>query len=634
MSQHRFLSRLTPRPAGHRRNQRPRQRRLSLEALEDRTLLASFMVTNPNGDTGPGTLWDAIAHDDSEGEASDPNPFVIDFTLPGSGLHTIALTVPLPVITHPVIIDGTSQPGYLPGSGTTLGQPVIELDGSQAGLTNGLELETGNSVIEGLIINNFAFSGIFVSGYDSLFTVGQNVIEGNFIGTDATGSVAQGNAEATGDAAIAILDSSDNTIGGPTATQGNLISGNNADGIDILDAASTGNVVEGNFIGTNVNGTTPLGNASNGIVLGQVSSPFVGVGFASDNVIGGTDPGDRNIISGNGGSGIQIVAGSGNQVQGNIIGLDANGTAAVPNTQDGVLIEDGKGNLIGGTDDGAGNVISANVLDGVEITALALTFGGTTLPPADQSATTNVIQGNEIGTDITGTFTDPDGKPNSGDELGNGQEGILLLNLSTDPSVVVLANVIGGADAADGTVDGVDKARNIISGNLDNGILMEGPNVQNNFVEGNDIGTDESGENALPNIHTGIVLNSISGQAGAPSGNQIGGVDAGAGNLISGNGLTRLGPGLATGGVVIAGGASGNFLLGNLIGSDAAGVKPLANVGSGVGIIGAANNTIGGDATGASNTIGATIADGVNVDSGAGVLISGSTATNNQVQRE
>ena len=320
--------------------------------------------------------------------------------------------------------------------------------------------------------------------------MGQNVIEGNFIGTDATGSMARGNGRSDGDAAIAILDSSDNTIGGPTAAQGNLISGNNADGIDILDAASTGNVVEGNFIGTSVNGTTALGNASNGIVLGQVSSPFVGVGFASDNVVGGTDPGDRNIISGNAGSGVQIEVGAGNQVEGNTIGLDVNGTAAVPNGQDGVHIEDGKGNVIGGTDDGAGNVISANVLNGVEIDA-GVTVDGTTIVPADQSATTNVIQGNEIGTDITGTFTDVDGKPDDG--LGNHQNGIVLVNASNDPSVVVQANVIGGADAADGSADGIVKARNIISGNLANGILMSGPKVQLNFIEGNNIGTDKNG---------------------------------------------------------------------------------------------------------------------------------------------
>ncbi len=89
--------------------------------MEDRTLLSTFLVSN-TGDSGPGSLRQAIL--DSNAATGATN--TIDFDISGTGVQTIAPLSPLPAITNPVLIDGTSQPGYA-------GTPLIELSGSQAG---------------------------------------------------------------------------------------------------------------------------------------------------------------------------------------------------------------------------------------------------------------------------------------------------------------------------------------------------------------------------------------------------------------------------------------------------------------------------------------------------------------------
>src|SRR6266487_1932742 len=124
-----FLKGLESRRGRWQRKHKPRRVRPVLEQLEDRRLLSTFAVENTNL-AGPGSLLLAIV------QANDnPGLDTINFNIPGSGVQTIVPTVQLPLITDPVIIDGTSQPGYAPG------QPVIELDGSHAGSCNGLEFK-------------------------------------------------------------------------------------------------------------------------------------------------------------------------------------------------------------------------------------------------------------------------------------------------------------------------------------------------------------------------------------------------------------------------------------------------------------------------------------------------------------
>src|SRR5579883_1304482 len=141
---------------------------LRLEPLENRVLLATYLVTNTN-DTGPGSFRQAIL--DSNG-ATGPN--TIDFNIPGMGVQTIVPASALPTITQAAAIDGTSQPGYR-------GTPLIELNGANAGAgVNGLRITAGNSTVKGLAINRFTNDGI------QLQTQGHDLITGNYIGTDAT----------------------------------------------------------------------------------------------------------------------------------------------------------------------------------------------------------------------------------------------------------------------------------------------------------------------------------------------------------------------------------------------------------------------------------------------------------------
>ena len=191
------------------------------------TAPASMFVVTTAGDSGAGSLRQAILDANAHSGAD-----TIVFNIPGSGLHTITPSTALPTISDPVTIDGSTQPGFT-------GSPIIELNGSQAGANvDGLRITAGSSVVSGLVINRFSSDGVELSGN------GGNIVEGCFIGTDATGTVDRGNAFRGLNIA-----SSNNTIGGTAAAARNVISGNDNTGI-FMTAGTTGNLVQGNFIGT------------------------------------------------------------------------------------------------------------------------------------------------------------------------------------------------------------------------------------------------------------------------------------------------------------------------------------------------------------------------------------------------
>jgi len=281
---------------------------------------------------------------------------------------------------------------------------------------------------------------------------------------------------------------------------------------------------------------------------------------SSNNIIGGTAASDANTVFGNQSEGIDIsgLDSTGNQVLGNFIG-NAAGTTSVGNGI-GVLVA-GTDNLIGGATSGARNIISGNTT-GVEI-----------------AGPNNHVEGNFIGVDITGTLP-----------LRNGGDGVVV-----SANNVTHGNVIGGT---------VPAARNIISGN-GNGVAIIG---DGNVVEGNFIGTDVTGEASIGNTQNGVTLVRIANST-------VGGIAAGAGNLISGNG----------GDGVLLRGCTNCVVQGNIIGADALGTSNLGNGGQGIDIDpGTSGNTIGGAVPGAGNVISANI--------GAGILIHGSGATGNIVQ--
>ncbi|MBI5385177.1 MAG: hypothetical protein HZA90_10875 [Verrucomicrobia bacterium] len=550
-------------------------------------------------DAGPGSLRQAIISAESSAGLDR-----IVFNISGAS-RTIRPFSPLPTITDPVIIDGTTQPGFA-------GKPLVELDGSLAGGSQGLVISAGNSTVRGLVVNRFALDGLVLQ------VRGTNRIEGNFIGTDLAGTSAAGN----GAAGILVMNCANNTIGGTNAAQRNVISGGNRIGIYLFDFGALSNVIQGNFIGTTTNGALSLGNQTYGI----------NIVFGRDNRIGGTAPGAGNVISGNGGSGIYMTnynGAGGNVVQGNIIGLDASGSVARSNGGDGVSIEGASNDTVGGPSAAARNIISGNSFAGVRILGVP--------------ARSNVVQGNYIGTDATGRSARPNafaGVTLSGTRTnliggsltgqgnvisGNLMEGVFVNTNSLGNRLE--GNLIGldatGTNALPNTLHGVvlnnaswniiggtaPGAGNVISGNNQHGVWIARSNARTNLVQGNFIGPDITGRRALKNAFQGVLIDEASD-------NVIGGSVIEARNVISGNG---------TNGVWIVGAnAARNTVQGNYIGTDVTGTAALGNEAAGVGISDAPQNRIGGDAPSLRNVIAA------NRDHG--VFIVGTTATRNVVQ--
>jgi hypothetical protein len=313
---------------------------LALAAAPGHQAAAAIYTVTTAADSGANSLRQAIL--DANG---NPGMDTIAFDIPGAGPFTITPASALPTITDPVVIDGTTQPGYA-------GTPLIEINGSNlAANTDGLVIVAGGSTVRGLAINRCPRDAI------RLESLGANVIQGNYLGTDPSGTVARAN----GEGGLMIYGSPGNLVGGTTALERNLISGGNQNGIYLSTSAATGNVISGNYIGTSVTGLAGLGNVYNGLEIAASSS----------NLIGGTSPGAGNLISGNGESGIYFISApaASNLVQGNYIGVNVDGTGALGNGLDGVTINGVSGNTIGGTAAGSGNVLSGNLESGVLIQA-------------------------------------------------------------------------------------------------------------------------------------------------------------------------------------------------------------------------------------------------------------------------
>jgi hypothetical protein len=499
----------------------------------------TLVVTNTN-DSGPGSLRAALT---AAAASNGPGPDTIDFKIPGAGPFVISPGSPLPAVAHPTIINGYSQPGAHTNSLATGDNAVIQiqLDRSSSGGANGLVLSGGGSTVEGLAITRFN-DGILISG------AGASTITGNFLGTNPSGT-AQGLANQTG----IEVQTSGNTLGGTKPALRNVISGNNNQGI-LLDDGASGNLVAGNYIGTDISGGNRLGNNGGGVVLED----------APQNTIGGNGSGAGNLISGNGNDGVLVSSfnnGPGSLstvIQGNVIGLDANGIIGLGNNNNGVEIDFGSGTLIGGPKAANANVISGNQA-GVFL---------------QNSATGIAIEGNDIGTDARGFKS-----------IGNQFDGVLLSGA---------LNTVGGTAAGDG---------NVISGNGRDGISdgVFAGSIGFNTIQGNLIGTDSTGTVALPNNQNGIELGTI--------GDIVGGTTNATRNVISGNNQY---------GLIIERSSTAILVEGNDIGSDITGTQPLPNGSDGVHIQdNALNNTIGGTAAKDGNIIAFNGGTGVAVTSSA-----------------
>jgi hypothetical protein len=445
------------------------------------------------------------------------NNIVIDFNIASSGTQTIVLTSDLPAIESALTIDATSEAGYA-------GQPLIVINANHVA-QNGLALDAGATInggtIEGLQIEGALNAGIALldqrrgnsggitvvhnwltgnqngiviegarnntigataAGAANVISGNQgtgitlennnaglggtgNLVEGNFIGTDPSGTSANGNGIGIEDF-VGAIGSTGNIIGGTTPPSasggaGNLISGNNGTGIQVIDDNL---LVEGNYIGMQLDGLHVLSNGGNGIVLG---------GSLPGTIIGGTASGAGNLISGNLGSGI-ILGTSGAVIEGNFIGTDRSGTSILApsgtptgNQRHGIDVEFG-GNTIGGTASGAANVIAGSGLDGI---FRAASGGGG-----------NLVEGNFIGTDA------------AGDNLGNASNGVDLTGSG---------EIIGGQASGAGNVIAFNGKDGILvhsTGNTATQDLISGNSIHNNATLGIELTNGGNNGQAAPAI--------------------------------------------------------------------------------------------------------------------------------------
>jgi parallel beta-helix repeat protein len=423
-----------------------------------------FAVVNTD-DGGAGSLRRAIRDANQQAGADD---IVFAIGSDPAATQTIVPATDLPAITGRVTIDGYTQPGAEPADDQTPAQLRVVIDAAETN-THGLELAANNSMIRGLAVQSDGSNdGVSVEG-------DANVVEGNYIGTDVTGTIAVGHG-----VGVAINGDS-NIVGGSTPDARNLISGND----EGLGIEGDFNAVLGNYVGTDVTGGLALANGTGLSVHGAY------------NTIGGSGDGAGNLVSGNDNDGIRIIPAAGalmgaplyNRVEGNLIGTDAAGTAALANVGDGVEIRDSNSSTIGGTAQGAGNVISANDGAGVRVATLNR-----------DEADGNSILANLIGTDEAG-----------GLDLGNGDSGVYVddasdnqIGASDDPAWLqsgfgntIMFNGDDGVTISGG--DGNTIEHNSIFDNDDLGIDLVGPSGPNDNDDAEDLDAD-SGSNRLQNF--------------------------------------------------------------------------------------------------------------------------------------
>jgi parallel beta-helix repeat protein len=436
-------------------------------------------VVTTTADSGPHSLREAIACSNAA-----PGPAVITFDIPAddpgcnseTGVCTISPVSALPAIADPVIIDGYTQPGSSPNTLIVGTDAVlrVELSGTSAGNASGFYVTASDVTIRGLVINRFVSTG-FGSGCAIFDASGHRLtVEGCFLGTDPTGTIALGNSQW----GVITLGTGGHRIGGALPAQRNLISGNGG-GVDIYEGGSsvaTNVLILGNYIGTDRNGTADLGNGIGVLLDGGVN-----------NRVGGPSVGERNVISGNGappngpdaGNGISIANfESKHIVQGNYIGLGADGVTALGNAGNGVRLDfrgNTPANTIGGPNPGEGNVISSNGGHGILISYSCC----------------NTIQGNRIGTAADGSTA-----------RGNAFSGIMINHNS---------NAVGGTIPGAGNViafngnDGVTVSNFSNFPDQNNPIL--GNSIHNNGSTSSDLGIDltanlgSAGNGVNPNDH-------------------------------------------------------------------------------------------------------------------------------------
>ena len=388
-------------------------------------------LTTCSGSSSDCSLRGAISNANTASSPGDLITFDAGVFSPG----TIAIGSQLPTLS-----DGGDT---IDGSGAT-----VIIQGDEERLFDCLRINSADNTVQGLQMTDCSGAILLTGGSNNtigpdnvMFDNDEGVrlaiaatgvkIIGNKIGTNTAGTDIP--AEGGNGVGVSILNRPDNIVGGTSPGDRNVISGNGS-GVSMSGAGATGNTVIGNYIGTDVNGTVDRGNG-HGVFLTT---------SASNNTIGGTAPGEANLISGNSITNVNLLnSASANTVTGNIVGPDVNGSGAL-SSGIGVLIQlSAINNTIGPR-----NVISDN-LRGVQI--------------SHTGTTGNVVRGNLIGTNLTGSAGVP-----------NASQGVWIITSAS-------GNTIGGTGPGEG---------NVIAFNGDRGVEVNGvdlPSAVNNSIRGNSI---------------------------------------------------------------------------------------------------------------------------------------------------
>jgi uncharacterized repeat protein (TIGR01451 family) len=584
---------------------------------------APTIIVNSTGDGADANLADDICADSlgnctfraalqQANKASDAD--VIGFDIGGGGLQTLSPATAYPTISHPLTIDGTTQPGF---SGT----PLIELNGSGTpGGSSGIYTIANNTIIRGLVINRFPLHGIRLDSSN-------NTIDTNYIGTTNTGLAMSAN---TGNSIFIPSPRSGNVIGSTNSAQRNVIGAHASNPGIYIPAGTSSNFVYGNYIGIKADGSGALGsNMAHGIYVS-----------GTNNIIGGNGSQYRNVIAtGSSSIPITIVSATGTIVQGNYVSITPNGNTLLDTNMSIDVSATSNSIAIGGAEEGQRNVIglrtylagqnisvkgnymgikasgneSLNAKYHVGIFANSvtnLTIGGPNPGEGnvisgfgDQGISLNassgrgpaIIQGNIIGLTADGTGA-----------LGNGwnaeedDEGYPISEYQSGIEVNSQSPVtIGGSGPGEG---------NVISSSGFHGIHIRSTSTGPHIIQGNKIGTDAEGAIKRANTFHAINIDTV-----GTSNTTIGGSADGAGNIIAVNnsrvGIYNISSGVTIKGNRIGTGATSNEHFG---GSSTTGIYLGTRPG----------NTIGGQADGEGNII---------KNLATGVIVEGSGATSNRI---
>lgn len=388
-------------------------------------------------------------------------PDTIAFNIPGPGVRTIQTTSALPDIsdtTGGTTIDGYTQPGAAPNTdpSTSNASIMVQITTTTGTFTasRGLYITSSGNTIRGLSIFR-------IKNPVQLHDNGShdNTVAGNFVGTDAAGNYASNEYVASGDGILLIRGAHDNTIGGTAAADRNVISGNPRRGLVVTGQTTDRNRIFNNIVGLGPGGDKKLGNIKHGVDINSGSS---------ENVVGGTGPGERNVLSGNGWAGIEIShlpETVNNSVIGNFVGTGITGNTApayASNGEQGVHLQDQVNN-----NEVAHNVIGNNLEGGMR---------------AGQNVSRNQIHHNWIG-------ISPDGSPipNSVAGIKIGSNGD---NNRVGPNNVISNNPLGIQVTTDDS-DFNTFTRNSIFGNTGLGIELSPGGPNQNDPGDADVGPNE-----------------------------------------------------------------------------------------------------------------------------------------------